>query len=287
MGQLHDIRIGPTSSESWNADKGIIETTHSAVYVVEMDEPLAREPDVAQVFGVPNIGHPSPILPGAWCVNRDMEEVAPRWWDVECEFSNSIGGKEPEDDDTDPWDLLPSWRWGSETIEEPLLFDAQDPTLAMVNSAGESLPPITMPITVPVLTIKRIENFFTGDTILSHANRVNSAEFWGAPANKAWLASIEADPRNLNGSRVWDTVYKIRFKMDTYGWVARILDQGTYYWTGAVGTSQKLPFGDDAFQQVLGNLDGTGKKNTTNTPAWVTRNRLPKVDFNDLNLGPF
>jgi hypothetical protein len=75
------------------------------------------------------------------------------------------------------------------------------------------------------------------------------------------------------------------------GWKIKLLDEGTYYWSGgSKGTGAKVPFGDDAFQQTTGNLNGSGGKNTSlTTPVFISPsfNRYKSANFNDLQLGPW
>lgn len=286
MAAVLGIRFGVSSTDTYNSEKQRVDTTHRATYVVEMDNESARENSVANVAGVPRIGTPSPILPGAFCLSRDITEIGPKTFEVEAEFSTNIeGGSEP--DDRKPWDRTPEWAWSFETTEEPMLTDAQDTTKSIANSALEPLPPVTQLVAVPVLQIKRTELRFNGQTILDYVNHVNSASFWGASANKALMAGITANQKQFDSIKVWEVTYTIKFKMDTYGWKLRLLDQGTYYWSGAVGTSQKIPFGDSAFQQLVGNLNGSGGEATGTTPSFVEFNRYDSIDFNNLNLGPF
>jgi hypothetical protein len=284
MGAVAGIRFGVSTSEQYDAEKQKVDSEHTATYVVIMQTEAAREPDVAATPGVPFIGSASPININARCVSRDITEIGPCTWEVTCTFSTNY---RTEPSDEFPWERLPSWLWGTESVEEPLLCDAQDDTKGILNSAREPLIPPTSPIAVPVLTISRYESTFTPNTILAYVNKVNSASFWGAAANQAFMAGINATQEILDGWRVWKATYTIKFKIDSRGWRMRLLDQGTYYWTGTVGSSEKKPFGDRAFQQVVGNLNGSGGQNTTASPSFVTYNRYDDADFNQLQLGPW
>lgn len=288
-GTLIGVQYGVSASESWNDKDLRKDVDHTAVYVVQSDDDSDREAEIGLTAGLPQIGSASDVYLGCTCIDRNISEQSPGVWHVECQFSSVTngGGGEEVEEDVEPWDRQPEWFWGAETIEEPLLFDAQDTTQAIVNSALEPLPPITTPIVIPVLTIERYELDFDPQTILDYTNRVNESEFWGAAADQALMAAITAKPERINGERVWKVTYIIKFKMDSFGWAVRLLDQGTYYWSGTVGSSQKKPFSDDAFQQVLGNLDGSGGRNATTTPAFVEYNRFEAAEFNDLELGPW
>lgn len=288
-GTLIGVQYGVSASESWNDSDLRKDTDHTAIYVVQSDDESDREAEIGLTSGVPKIGSASDVYFGCTCISRNITEQSPLVWHIECQFSsvsNGGGGDEVEED-VEPWDRQPEWFWGAETMEEPLLYDAQDPDIAIANSALEPLPPITKPVVIPVLTIDRYELDFDPDTILLYTNKVNDGEFWGADIDQALMAAITAKPERINGTKVWKVTYVIKFKIDEYGWTVRLLDQGTYYWSGTVGSSQKLPFSDDAFQQVIGNLNGSGGKNTTTTPEFVTFNRYENANFDDLNLGPW
>lgn len=286
MATLHGIRFGVGARERYNESTQTIEIEHSATYFVEADNEDDRELEISLTSGLPKIGSASIVYPGAYCMSRDIREVGPKSWEVECLFS-TVSRSTEEPDDRKPWDRTPTWTWSTDNVEEPLLYDADDNTVAIANSALEPLPPVGVPVAVPVLTIKRTKLTFSPDEILNYCNTRNELSFWGAGAGKAWLADIQASPVVIEDVKAWEVTYVIRFKMDDYGWKLRLLDQGTYYWTGTVASSQKKPFGDDAFQQVVGNLNGSGGKNTTTTPEFVEYNRFREADWTDLDLGPW
>jgi hypothetical protein len=226
----------------------------------------------------------SPVDSAARCIGREITERGPKVWEVSATFSKNFR-TEPTEEGF-PWDRLPTWSWTPETIDEPLLYDAQDNS-SISNSAFEPMTPVTRPIAVPVLNISRYEQVFSPTTILAYSNMVNSQTFWGATAGQVLCAGISAAQEILDDWRIWKVAYTFRFKVDTYGWKLRLLDQGTYYWSGTVGSSQKVPFGDKAMQQIVGNLDGAGGKNSTTTPAFIEFSRYAAVDFNALQLGPW
>lgn len=281
---LIGITFDCSASETYNQEKFRIDGEHTATYKIRTDDEDDREDVVITAPGCPYIGMPSTILPGARCIERQINEVAPRIWDVEATFSQNFIS---DPDEEDPWDRTPEWSWSFETVDEPLLYDAQDASKAIQNSAGEGLPPLTRPIAVPVLTISRYELNFNPEDILNYVNFVNSSVFWGAAAGKVLCAGINASQETYKEYDMWKVTYTFKFKMDTHGWTARILDQGSYYWTGTVGSSEKKPFSDDSLNPIVGNLNGSGGKNTTTTPSFVSYNRYDEVDFNDQNLGPW
>lgn len=285
-GTLIGIRFGVNASQSFNFSSQQIDGSHTATYVVQSDDESDRENTILLTPGLPVIGSDSPILAGGKCVSIDCNEIGPKAWEVECEFETT-SGTNTEPTESDPWDLLPNYHWETEVQEEPVTHDALNPTLAIRNSAGEPFPPILAPRPFPVLVISRTELTFDPDTILNYVSFVNSQEFWGAAAGEALMSHIEARQKQYKGQRVWEVTYRIKFNRSESGWALRLLDQGTYYWTGTVGSSTKKPFGDGFFQQIVGNLDGSGGENTTTTPEFVTWTRFDQVDFNTLDLGPW
>jgi hypothetical protein len=290
---LLGITFECSSTETYDKDKFRIDGEHRAVYKIQCDDITDREDTVITATGCPYIGMDSTIMPGAKCIERSINEVGAGVWDVEAVFSQNYIA---EPDGQDPWDASPVWSWGFETMDEPLLFDAQSPKTAILNSARQAFsPPIARPIAVPVLTIERYELTFSGQTILTYVNQVNSEAFWGAPANCVLCAGISAQQETIGEFKCWKVTYTFKFNMTTtddqtpevVGWKARILDYGSFYWSGAVGSSKKMPFGEDALNPQDGMLDGHGHKNVTETPEFVTYNRYKRVDFNTLKLGPW
>lgn len=285
MASIQGIKFGCNSSESYDTENFRVNTEHTATYIILMDTESQRENSVALVPGVPYIGMPSPILPGALCASRSMTEIGPKTWEVEASFNNTFNGRQQKPDEQKPQDKSPEWSWSFETVEEALLWDAQDDSQPITSSAGEPLvPPPTTPIVIPILNLTRFETTFTPDTILTYTNQLNTTTFWGAAAGKVLCAGITAQPHIFEDEELWKVTYVFKFKLDDHGWKLRLLDQGTYYWTGTVGSSTQKNFGDNALEPVLGNLDGSGGKGTASTPSFVTYNRYDKQNFTSLQL---
>lgn len=285
---LLGITFQCSTTETYNQDKLRIDGEHTAIYKIQCSDIEDREDVVITATGCPYIGMDSTIMPGAKCISRNINEVGAGVWDVEATFSQNYI-KEP--DEEDPWDASPIWSWSFETVEEPLLEDAQNGK-AIKNSANEAFPPIGRPIAIPVLTIDRYELTFYGQTILDYVNYVNSAEFWGADPGQVLCAGISAQQETIGDSKCWKVQYVFKFKCDNYGWKARILDQGSFYWEGTVGASEKKPFSDDALNPIIGNLDGHGHElvNVTNEEeeaVFMDYNRYDETNFNTLQLGPW
>ena len=286
MAKVLGVQYGVTSSEEFDTEKFRVDSSHDAIYIVQMDSDTANQDEVAEVSGVPFIGMPSPWLSGAYCVSREISEQTSKIWHVAATFKNNLENQ-PENDP--PNFITPSWSWGFEVVEEPLLEDAIEDDKPIENSAGERFPTVTAPVAVPVLTIKRNEFDFSGERILTYLNHVNSDEFWGADPYQAFMAGVTASQTTVNEQKMWEVQYIIKFKMDEYGWRLRLLDHG-HYSKGAPdidGVYAKQPFGDTAQQQLLGNLDGEGGPNLGDKPVFLQFNKYEKIDFNDLNLGPW
>jgi len=293
------VRIGANASEVWDNKDRRVNTRHTEVHKVVMTTGAglsgsldyeAREDEVALVSGLPWVGINSTILPGAWCIERSFDEVDPAVWEVTCVFDNSVtraedGANSETGEPIEPWDLTPEWEWGSESLEVPLLKDAEDPTIAITNSAGEPLPPTTTQIAIPILTIRRAEKPFNPAVITTYTNKRNSTTFWDAGEGKVLCSGITAQPAKKDTFKYWNVTYTFKFKMDEDGWDFYPLDEGHYY----LGIGDiKIPFGDDAFQQIVGNLDGSGFINTSGIPAFAgPYHRYDKANFNTLDLGPW
>lgn len=283
MSYVAGVRVGINTSQTWNEDQFRVENARTKVYVVVMDDDTAEEDDVSAVSGVPAIGSYDSVV-GGFAKSRIITEIAPRVWEVEVVFDNTF--KQPENtspDPPEPWDMEPTWSWGSETIEVPAIKDAITGD-GFISSAWEPLPPITRPMTIPVLTIRKALATFDEGTIEEYTNKTNSTDFWGWSQDKAYMFAINATPEKKGVTKFWRVEYVIKFKQDK--WTVELLDQGTYYRDPL--TLDKIPFGDAAFQQVTGNLDGTGFRNDTGTPVFLGPfNTVTRKDFNDLDLGPW
>lgn len=284
MSYVAGVRIGINTNQSWNEDQFRIENDRTKVYVVVMDDPAAEEDDVASVSGVPPIGSYDSIV-GGFAKERSFTEIAPGVWEVSVTFDNTF--KQPEntgpDLDVEPWDMEPTWSWSSETIEVPAFKDAITGD-AFISSAWEALPPVTRPLTVPVLTIRKAAETFDEGDIEEYTNTTNSTAFWGWAQDKAYMFAINANPEKKGTTKFWRLEYVIKFRQDK--WTIELLDQGTYYRDPL--TLDKIPFGDAAFQQVTGNLDGTGFRNDTGTPVFRgPYNVVGRKNFNLLDIGPY
>lgn len=207
-------------------------------------------------------------------------------WTVSAEYTNEL-------EETEPTELPPEIRWTSEQYEEVLRQDAIDNKKKVVTACGEPLL-LTAKKVIPVLTIKRTQNApFSPLVILQYTNTVNSSAFWGAGANTALMASIEAVYKQvdtLNAGKKWfvDVTYVIKFKFDPNfqePWKARILHAGTKYFPKAGAEAQKWM--DVAGNTGVINLDANGLKLADNAaPFYLDFNVYRKADWSSLNLNP-
>lgn len=207
-------------------------------------------------------------------------------WTVQAEYSNDL-------DSADPTELPPEIRWTSEQYEEVLRQDAIDNNKKVVTACGEPLL-LTAKKVIPVLTIKKTQNApFSPLIILMYTNTVNSSTFWGAAANTALMASIEAVYKQvdtLSAGKKWfvDVTYVIKFKYDpdfAEPWKARILHAGTKYFPKAGAEAQKWM--DVAGNTGVINLDANGLKLADNAvPVYLDFNVYRKASWSSLHISP-
>lgn len=254
--------------------------TITFVYLVRADSISQTEDEIASVCP-PLLS----FLRGTRLKKKTPKEIdaSALLWEVTCEYDTET---------SDQGNNKPTWSWSSETVEEVQSHDAISKA-PVVNSAGTPIL-VTKLITVPILTISRLENTFSPNTILQYENKVNATPFWGAPAKTAWLASITDDPEEKDGVTLRRVKYVIKFYLepdpDTNqldGWISKPLNHGPYYLKQA-GLPDTLEFQDLHKNPTTGNLNGDGTKRSPLLPAlYLKFNRYQTVDFNNLQLGPF
>lgn len=202
------------------------------------------------------------------------------YWRLRAEYSSKM----PDQDEQhlDPVDRTPRWSWSSRTIEHSPTKDAAGTLIAASNGQPFF---ITVPVTIPILTIKRYRNSFSGQDILDYTNTVNNTAFWGAAQDEALMSNITAEQVDVEGKRLWQVTYTIDFKIGDFapkGWQLELLDQGTYYISGG----NKYSFTDEQGNPISGNLDGsTGNKSAT--AQYIEFQIYERTEFNDLDLGPW
>lgn len=199
-------------------------------------------------------------------------------------------------------------RWSSDTEEDVLERDAIT-GMPIVTSAGEPIN-VTHPVTNPVLEIKGYFNApFDPDVILLYNNKVNSDDFYGAPEGTAFMSSITADDEEvINERRVVPATFTIKFKLredpDNPGslmrdtWHLKLLNQGQFYLDYVqeeqTVTRRRLRALDENGHPIMVNLrlDGsalplTNEGHPVADATYLDFNRFTKIDFNNLNLGPY
>lgn len=267
-----------------------IEKSFTIVYTVigEVDD-TAQE--ITAVAGIPQLGS---IREGLVCQRLTSSrkglvniggEVKSNWT-VSAEYSNEL-------ESVDPTEMPPDVRWTSEQYEEVLREDVVNDKKKVVTKCGEPLL-LTVKRVIPVLTIRRTENApFDPTIILNYTNTVNNSAFWGAGAEHALMASIDAQYKQVetvNQGKKWfvDVTYVIKFKFDpnfAKPWKARILHAGTKYFPKAGAEAQKWM--DVAGNCGVINLDNNGLKLADNKePVYLDFNVYRIVSWNGLRLNP-
>jgi hypothetical protein len=239
-------------------------------------------------------------IAGIPCKEVDAKEVDTSislgpLWEVEAKFDSTINDDNEEED---PTDWAPEWRWSFETSEEVLEYDAiEGKAKPIQNSVGEPLF-VTVPIAIPTLRISRYQNTFSPQTILDYANHSNKTAFWGAPIHCALLAGIDDAPEKINNFKVRKVEYLIKFKIkrdeegeiEAGGWILQLLDHGTKHKVFVDGDifGTFVNFTDAHQNESTGNLDGLGIKLPDNQPpVFLPFHKHPEAELNTLNLGPW
>ena len=267
-----------------------IDKSFSMIYTVVAesgDTPMT----VANLDGIPQIGS---IMDGLVCQRKTTSKKTPAIvdgeekgiWTVTAEFSNEL-------ESNDPTEMPPEVRWTSEEYEEVLREDVEDQNKKVVTKCGEPLL-LTIKRVIPVLTIKRTETApFDPTKIVNYTNTVNSGAFWGAAAESALMAGIEANYKlvdTVNNGKKWfvDVTYTIKFRFEPNNskpWKARILHAGTKYFPKAGAEAQKWM--DVAGNTGTINLDANGLKLADNAaPVYLDFNVYRKVSWASLHINP-
>lgn len=273
--ELIGIRIDDGAGVLFNEQDRTISREYTDVWSIRAD--TAEE--AVEFAGLPRIGSGHTANPLARLVARDARFVGYQVYDIDCRYTTLTSADSEEDEE--PWDVEPDWWWDSEPMDDLLV---EDPVTGepIVNSAGDRLF-LTWPKPIPTLHIERYEMTFDGQTILDYVSKLNSVTFWGAPQANALMWAIRPKRESIQGTRIWKVHYEIKFKIATYGWLLRPLDQGPNYLSGAI----KLRAIDNLGNPVVVNLDGAGAKAAVGTNTFLTFNPAEQVDFNTLLLGPF
>lgn len=227
-----------------------------------------------------------PLLRGfydnGYCTSKEAREVnaAAFLWEVDCTFDSHVDSETP----------VVEYSWDIEEREEVLRFDMMTGR-AILNSVGEPLL-TTAPVPIPTLTVTRYEGFFSAATILMYNGKVNADYFLGAPPYCALLTGPSGKTTLLNGQRVWQVTYKIKFnlKIDPQtmlmaGWRLFLLDQGSRYIKNVVsGVKEYTNFVADG-DSTMGNLNGAGYPLPDGaSEVYIPYNRFQMIPFYPLGL---
>lgn len=264
--------------------------TFQITYYVQAADVDEDTDDILAATGLPDL---LALSSSAYLIRKACRETdaAALLWEVDCFYDSHIsagsgaGGSRP-------WNV--KWSWGAETIEVVL---TRDPITGkpIVNSVKEPIL-LTTPVSIPVLTVEKIEDSFDPDTILNFNNRVNSSTFYGAPAKCAWLSSIQDNPAEQSGVAKRRVIYVVKFNLTWdydasafLGWQVQPLNVGTKYLANAsTPLSKATPFEDASGNPTTGNLKEDGTKVPDNQdPEFLRFNRFLTANFNLLQLGPF
>lgn len=274
------------------------------VYVVLAGSDDENEATILATSGIPL---PYSYLRGGFLKRRSAKEIEThaRHWEVEVEYDSNIdpnladqsSGGGAGGTPSPPESLLPEWQWDADEYEEVIATDQQNGAI-IKNKVDEKII-VTRPVKLPTLVISRYELSFSPSTILNYANHVNSASFWGAPAQCALLKAARDQPVTIGGVRYRKVEYHFAFNFkknklgDTIGWKWYGLHEGTQYLRYADpgepgGPFIKVPFKDANGHRTKGNLKDTGFAALSDDDvSFLEFNRFPAVDFNSLSLGPW
>jgi len=269
--------------------------TFRRTYYVLSDNISQTEDDIVLAPGIPPLFF---NLSGAFCISQNPKEatriihpntgIPAILWEVPCQFDSNVD----EDQDQPPEAKTPIIRWYGESEEEVLEKDlvTEDP----IRTDAEETLIVTTQTPVPILEVKRYEFYpFDPNIILDYGNHTNSTAFYGAPVGSALMMPPQADEETIEGVKYVRVTYRIKFKIrkiagvqqvDT--WKARVLHVGHKFKNDAGKLEIYTDKTGNPAEVFLEN--GTGKKLATGVdPQYKEFNRYPKVNFNNLNLGPF
>ena len=279
-----------------------LNTSYSREYLVladRLDEPqesiLAAVPAVGDVTHVPAIGAKEGKM---MCKSVNVTEVEVVHHPATGELTslNKIVCQFDSDVKLDPLELDAEVRWSSESEEEALWKDVVTGA-PIATAVGEQIP-MTRPLVIPVLEIKRYAPFpFNPTTIIEYTNTLNEKTFWGAPAKHALLASIECDYVDVE---LYDGVkqkfahvsFRIKFRFDANTeepWKARPLHYGNYaFELGSDADDQEIKckqITDKSGRPIQGNLDANGfELGANDDPVFLEFNLYATKDFDDLGI---
>lgn len=149
----------------------------------------------------------------------------------------------------------------------------------ITTSAGERFNPLPeMDDTRFVMTMSRNLVTFNPDTAMRYKDTVNSDQFQGFEPGVVKLASLNSKLIFENNLTYWRVDFEFHINED--GWDIELLDEGTYYLSGA----NKRRFRDEQGHFITGLLDGAGGQGDPNDPQFLQKRVYRRRSFNALGL---
>ena len=267
------------------------ETDFEYIYVVQ----ATASDDITSILATGGVPQLRQRVENAYCVDRNADEVEHLVWEIRCTFS-STGSSGDEGDGGQGLNSV-EISWGLEERDEIVQFDTieTDPgtgrPIPIANSVWEPFL-TTVPVPIPVLTIKRIEAHFNADTILNFNGKVNDSEFYGAPKKSALMHGPTAIRKDVEGQSVWEVTYIIKFNMRKdpetgikTGWIRFFLQQGTRYRTAPYKVAGVFKDYTIEGSPATCNLNHNGTLRSLDVqPLYAGFNVYEEADFDDLNL---
>jgi hypothetical protein len=235
------------------------ERSYRRLYIVKTNNHEDDGIVVDEAFGIPRIGQhyvtETSHDPKALCHSRRCTPLTPLVWQVDCEYSTKESKLDPSTIEVD-FDLV-NYEWSTITVKEVVTgqstfelyggIQSQNPdqyilkdSTGILNSAYEPFnPPAEIDRHIPVLTVKRREKRFDHRIMLAYVNSVNKFAYWRWAPRCIKLASIKAtivyEQDSTTLIKYWDVTYTFHFNI--YTWDLFLLDIGSYYFEGGIGTT--------------------------------------------------
>ena len=273
------------------------QTKFSRTYLVVSDNLTQDEFTIITTTGIPPL---YALVSGAFCMEKSGKEkmrvrhpstgAAAVLWEVAAKFDSDIDVSEQ---DKQPEARTPVTRWTGENEDEQLEQDAIDPDKAIQTVPGEPII-VLAPAVRPILEVKRYElPPFDPNIMLGYANHTNSKAFYGAPIGCALMLPMDTNETTIEGAKYIEVIYRVKFKIkkvngvvQANSWRSKPLHHGFKYFP-ELGTPAQA-WNDANGNPATVNLAANGTLLAPGAdPVFLSFNRFPKVDFDDLNLGPF
>lgn len=202
---------------------------------------------------------------------------------VVCEFNSDVK--------LDPTEFPPSIKFGSSTVEEAMVRDVKGKMIETVNH--ERLV-CSRPHIMPSLEISRYEAYpWNPNVNFTHANHLNAAPFWGAPAKHALLRPISCEYVQLeilDDVKTWfcKTTYHIDFDFKAgtnEPWKLRLLHYGNLI-RESLSTNNIIQAIDSEGRprQVNLGMDGFELPPSAQEPVFLEFDQYDTADFDELGI---